>query len=81
MGVLTIVVVTQPFEFEDLTYLKGKNLEVQELEKDADILLAVSNQMILKTVKRHTTLPEALDKIEVICWNMINRAIEDLRLM
>lgn len=81
MGILTIVAVTQPFEFEDLTYLKGKNVEMQELEKEADILLVVSNQMILKTVKRHTTLPEALDKIEVICWNMINQAIEDLRLM
>lgn len=81
MGILTIAVVTQPFEFEDLTYLKDKSIEMQELQEAVDVLLVVSNQMVLKSVKKHTTLPKALDKIEKICWNMINQVIEDLDLL
>ena len=81
LGILTIAVVTKPFEFEDVTYIQNANEQINELQKEVDILLAVSNQMVLKTVERHTPLPEALDKIELVCWNMINQLIERLEVV
>lgn len=78
LGILTVAVVTKPFEFEDATYIQNANEQINELQKEVDILSVVSNQMVLKTVERHTTLPEALDKIELVCWNMINQLVESL---
>ena len=78
LGILTVAVVTEPFEFEDAAYIQNANEQINELQKEVDILLVVSNQMVLKTVERHTTLPEVLDKIEMVCWNMINQLIERL---
>jgi len=59
LGVLTIAVVTKPFDFEGKKRMSKALQGVEELKQRVDTLILIPNQKLLSVVQKETTLLEA----------------------
>ena len=59
LGVLTIAVVTKPFDFEGKKRMSKALQGVEELKQRVDTLILIPNQKLLSVVQKETTLIEA----------------------
>jgi len=59
LNILTIAVVTKPFNFEGTRRMVTANEGIEKLEKNVDTLIVVPNQKILEAVEKGATLQEA----------------------
>jgi cell division protein FtsZ len=59
MGILTVGVVTKPFEFEGNRRMKSADLGVQELEANVDSLIVVLNEKLLEVLGDDVTQDQA----------------------
>jgi cell division protein FtsZ len=59
MGILTVGVVTKPFEFEGNRRMKSADTGVQELEANVDSLIVVLNEKLLEVLGDDVTQDEA----------------------
>ena len=61
MGVLTVAVVTKPFEFEGKKKMFVAELGIQELEKHVDSLITIPNQKLLPVLGHNVSLMSAFN--------------------
>jgi cell division protein FtsZ len=66
VGVLTVGVVTKPFEFEGKTRMRHAEEGIAELKKYVDTLIVIPNQKLLSIIDRKTKVTEAFMKADEI---------------
>jgi len=59
MGILTIAIVTKPFDFERQTKMKQAEQGIAELKKHVDSLIVIPNQRLIQNNSSDLTMPEA----------------------
>ncbi|MBC7959944.1 MAG: cell division protein FtsZ [Vallitaleaceae bacterium] len=66
LGILTVGVVTKPFDFEGKTRMRNAEMGINELKKVVDTLIVIPNQKLLSVIDRRTTVTEAFKKADEI---------------
>ena len=67
-GILTVGVVTKPFEFEKAFRMEQAEKGIEKLRKAVDTLIVIPNQKLLNNVDRKTSIVDAFRKAnEVLC--------------
>jgi cell division protein FtsZ len=59
LGILTVAVVTKPFDFEGRKKLMLAEQGIEKLRAEVDTLIVIPNQYLLKVVERRTPIKEA----------------------
>ena len=77
LGILTIGVVTKPFNFEGRKRMRNAIEGIDELRKSVDTLIIVPNQKLLETVSKEMSLEDALKKADEVLSQGV-RGIADL---
>lgn len=73
-GILTIAVSTKPFFFEGNQRAKIAEEGIQELEKEVDALITISNDRLLSISEKSTTITEAF----AMCDEILRQAVEGI---
>ncbi len=79
-GILTVGVVTTPFECEGPKRMKFASDGITELKKNSDTVIVIPNERLLDIADASTTLMEAFDNANQVLYNA-TRGISDLILM
>ena len=92
MGILTVAVVTKPFEFEGTKRLSNADMGLEDLEKNVDSLIVVLNEKLLEVYGDDISQKEAFAKANDVLKNatggiaeiinvpgMINADFEDVK--
>ncbi len=66
MNILTVGVVTKPFEFEGHSRMHNANQGIVELKKFVDTLIVIPNQKLLSVIERRTTMRDAFKKADEV---------------
>ena len=66
LGILTVGVVTKPFNFEGKKRMGSAEKGIAELKKNVDTLVIIPNQRLLSIIDKKTTLTEAFRKADEI---------------
>jgi len=66
LGILTVGVVTKPFDFEGKTRMRNAEAGINELKKVVDTLIVIPNQKLLSVIDRRTTVTDAFKKADEI---------------
>ncbi len=66
LGILTVGVVTRPFEFEGRGRMQNAEQGIRELKKSVDTLIVIPNQKLLAVVDRRTTMRDAFKKADEV---------------
>jgi len=76
-GILTIGVVTKPFTFEGKKRKLQAEAGIEELKKEVDALITISNDRLLKIISKDTSMKNAFEMTDkVLCQSV--QAIADL---
>lgn len=76
-GILTIGVVTKPFAFEGKKRKLQAEAGIEELKKEVDALITISNDRLLKIISKDTSMKNAFEMTDkVLCQSV--QAIADL---
>lgn len=79
-GILTVGIVTTPFQCEGPKRMKYALEGITELKKNSDTVIVIPNERLLDISDENTTLMEAFDKANQVLYNA-TRGISDLILM
>ena len=79
-GILTIGVVTKPFQFEGLHRSKQADLGIQALEAAVDTLIVIPNQNLFRIANDKTTFSDAFKMADDVLYSGV-RGISDLMVM
>ena len=77
MGILTVAVVTKPFQFEGTRRMRIAELGLSELEKYVDTLLVIPNQNLFRVANAKTTFAEAFAMADQVLFSGVG-GITDL---
>ena len=77
MGILTVGVVTKPFQFEGKTRADNAKKGIENLKQYVDTLIVIPNDKLLQIVDRRTSMPDALRKADEVLQQSV-RGITDL---
>ena len=77
MGILTVGVVTKPFEFEAKRRMTNALGGIERIKEHVDTLVVIPNDKLLKIVDRHTSIPEAFRKADQVLQQAV-QGITDL---
>ena len=66
MGILTVGVVTKPFEFEGVPRMRNALAGIEELRKVVDTLIIIPNEKLLEVVDDDTPLVDAFHKADEV---------------
>lgn len=66
MGILTVGIVTKPFQFEAKTRMDNAISGIERLKENVDTLIVIPNDKLLQIVDRRTTMPDALRKADEV---------------
>jgi cell division protein FtsZ len=77
LGVLTVAIVTRPFEFEGRVRAKQAQVGIEELKDRVDTLIVIPNQRLLSVVKKEATVKEAFAMVDEVLLNA-TQGIADL---
>jgi cell division protein FtsZ len=77
MGILTVAIVTRPFNFEGPVRIKRANSGIDALRKHVDTIIIIPNQRLLSVVDRSTSLLESFTKADDILYHA-TKGIADL---
>ena len=66
MGILTVAVVTKPFEFEGKRRMAVAEEGIENLKEVVDTLIVVPNQRVLQIVEKNTSILDAFRKIDSV---------------
>ena len=66
LGILTVGVVTKPFNFEGKKRMSNAEKAIAELKNNVDTLVIIPNQRLLSIIDKKTTLTEAFRKADEI---------------
>ena len=76
-GVLTVGIVTEPFQFEGVPRMRNAMSGINELQEYVDTLIVIKNQRLLQVCSKDTTLEEAFLKADEVLLQA-TRGIADL---
>ncbi len=79
-GILTVGIVTTPFQCEGPKRMKYALEGITELKKNSDTVIVIPNERLLDIADENTTLMAAFDKANEVLYNA-TRGISDLILM
>jgi cell division protein FtsZ len=79
-GILTVGIVTTPFEVEGKQRMKYALQGITELKKNSDTVIVIPNEQLMEIADEDTTLLEAFDQANQVLYNA-TRGISDLILM
>ena len=77
MGVLTVAVVTKPFNFEGKRRMRQAEAGIAELRKYVDTLITIPNQKLIGAVGKNTSMLEAFRKADDVLLQAV-RGIAEL---
>ncbi|MCR4902597.1 MAG: cell division protein FtsZ [Butyrivibrio sp.] len=77
MGILTVGVVTKPFNFEARVRMQNALAGISNIKECVDTLIVIPNQKLLEIVDRRTTMPDALKKADEVLQQAV-QGITDL---
>lgn len=77
LGILTVGIVTLPFNFEGLKRMNRGLEGIQELRKSCDTVIGIPNQKLMSIVDKSTTVVEAFQLADSIL-NQATKGISDL---
>lgn len=66
MGVLTVAVVTKPFNFEGKKRMGNAEKGLSELKKNVDTLVVIPNQRLLSIIDKKTSITDAFRKADEV---------------
>ncbi|MSR82893.1 MAG: cell division protein FtsZ [Candidatus Latescibacteria bacterium] len=76
-GVLTVGIVTEPFQFEGVPRMRNAMAGINELQEHVDTLIVIKNQRLLQVCSKDTTLEDAFIKADEVLLQA-TRGIADL---
>ena len=79
-GILTVGVVTKPFQFEGRHRMRLSDAGVQELQRVVDTLIVIPNQNLFRIANERTTFAEAFGMADQVLHSGV-RSITDLMVM
>lgn len=79
-GILTVGIVTTPFDAEGPKRMKYAREGINELKKNSDTVIVIPNERLIDIVDEDTTLLEAFEHANKVLYNA-TRGISDLILM
>lgn len=77
MQILTVGVVTKPFDFEGKARMHNAMVGIDELKRFVDTLIVIPNQKLLSVIDRRTTMRDAFKKADEILQQGV-QGISDL---
>jgi cell division protein FtsZ len=77
MGILTVGVVTKPFQFEGLRRMRTCESGITELQKHVDTLIIIPNQNLFRVANEKTTFAEAFAMADQVLYSGV-ASITDL---
>ncbi len=77
MGILTVGVVTKPFQFEGLRRMRICDAGITELQKHVDTLIVIPNQNLFRVANEKTTFAEAFAMADQVLYSGV-ASITDL---
>lgn len=77
MGILTVGVVTKPFDFEGRVRMQNADLGIEALKQSVDTLIVIPNQKLLSIIDRRTTVKDAFKKADEVLQQGV-QGISDL---
>lgn len=77
MGVLTVGVVTKPFQFEGSRRMKQAEEGVEELQKVVDTLIIIPNQNLFRLANENTTFTDAFSMADDVLYQGV-KGVTDL---
>ncbi|MCL2218529.1 MAG: cell division protein FtsZ [Chitinispirillia bacterium] len=69
LGILSVAIVTRPFEFEGFIRKKNYKKGIEELRKHADTIIVVPNQKLLSIIDRSTPILEAFKTADDVLYH------------
>ncbi|MCL2182735.1 MAG: cell division protein FtsZ [Chitinispirillia bacterium] len=69
LGILSVAIVTRPFEFEGFVRKKNYKKGIEELRKHADTIIVVPNQKLLSIIDRSTPILEAFKTADDVLYH------------
>ncbi|MEO0412359.1 MAG: cell division protein FtsZ [Pseudomonadota bacterium] len=79
MGILTVGVVTKPFQFEGRMRMRAAERGIEELQRNVDTLIVIPNQNLFRLADENTTLVDAFAMADDVLHSGV-RGITDLML-
>lgn len=79
-GILTVGVVTKPFQFEGSNRMKSAERGIEELHQYVDTLIIIPNQNLFRLANERTTFSDAFKMADDVLYSGV-RGITDLILM
>src|SRR5579863_7159621 len=79
-GILTIGVVTKPFQFEGVTRMRVAESGIEELQKYVDTLIIIPNQNLFRIANERTTFADAFKMADDVLHSGV-RGVTDLMVM
>lgn len=79
-GILTVGVVTKPFQFEGANRMKMAELGLEELQQYVDTLLIIPNQNLFRVANEKTTFADAFKMADDVLYSGV-RGVTDLMVM
>ena len=76
-GILTVGVITKPFDFEGMKRMRAAELGIEELAKFVDTLIVIPNQNLFQIADPRTTLAEAFQMADDVLHSGV-RGVTDL---
>ncbi|WBU55639.1 cell division protein FtsZ [Paracoccus sediminicola] len=77
MGILTVGVVTKPFQFEGTKRMRQADQGVEELQKHVDTLIIIPNQNLFRLANEKTTFTEAFAMADDVLYQGV-KGVTDL---
>jgi cell division protein FtsZ len=77
LEILTVGVVTKPFDFEGKARMNNAMVGIKELQRFVDTLIVIPNQKLLSVIDRRTTMRDAFKKADEILQQGV-QGISDL---
>ena len=79
-GILTVAVVTKPFQFEGSHRMRIADAGIQDLESYVDTLIIIPNQNLFRIANENTTFAEAFSMADEVLYSGV-RSVTDLMTM
>ena len=80
MGILTVGVVTKPFQFEGAQRMRIAEQGIQDLQHHVDTLIIIPNQNLFRLANEQTTFADAFNMADSVLYSGV-RGITDLMIM
>ena len=80
MGILTVGVVTKPFQFEGARRMRVAEAGIQELQQFVDTLIIIPNQNLFRVANERTTFADAFNMADEVLHSGV-RGVTDLMVM